>query len=241
MPHRWNEFAETRRRQIETGIDLTFNRVFTPYFKALFQRMQPATVLEIGAGTGHLARRLAPAVRQYVAIEPSPGMCRQAHTVLADTSVRLSEDSLESYAGKACFDLVFSHMCLHVVEDLDHFLTLLEARLGPTGRFSLSLPHPAFYNDYKKFIAPGDYRYLTERRVSASFSISLDPGARIEGVPYHHRPLSRYFSALNSAGLCVTELDEISPSADIESLYGKPWEFPRYLVLGGARETRERA
>ena len=54
MPNRWCDSAELRRSQIESGLDLTFNEVFKPIFVEKISSLNPARILEVGAGTGHL-------------------------------------------------------------------------------------------------------------------------------------------------------------------------------------------
>lgn len=73
MPHRWSNSAELRRKQIESGRDITFNHVFAP--TDLVDRLSdlsPHSVIEIGAGTGHLSRALSDSGFSVTAIEPSP-------------------------------------------------------------------------------------------------------------------------------------------------------------------------
>jgi len=235
MTHRWNDAAETRKRQIESGIDLTFSKVFVPYFQRKISELKPKRVLEIGGGTGHLAAVLSSAVEHYVMIEPSPGMFAVATHVLLATDVELHNCTIEVFKNPASFDLVLSHMCIQTVANSDMFLLSSARHVHARGKLLLSLPHPAFYNEYKKFFDPQTFRYIRQRSGTVNFSITLDPEEVIQGVPYHHRPVSEYISSFSSAGLCVSSLDEIYPSQEIQSLYGQNWENPRYMVIGGIR------
>jgi SAM-dependent methyltransferase len=234
MPNRWNDSARLRASQIEAGLDLTFSKVFVPLFVDEVRKLAPATILEAGGGTGHLARSLFSYSDSYTVVEPSLGMYLQAQEVLAGLPVSVCNSSLEDFAADGGeFDFVLSHMCVHTVDNLDGFLSALASVLNGRGRYSISLPHPVFYNDYKQFFPPNTFNYIEERTEVVSFSVTLDQSHPISGVPYHHRPISTYVSSLSSAGLCVTSFDEIFPSASVQALYGKPWQSPRYLVLGG--------
>jgi len=238
MPRRWDDNARIRANQIDSGLDLTFSKVFVPFFKNALCQKQPKTVLEVGGGTGHLARELVQHGRRYVLIEPSAGMYSVACETLKGTDIELYNQAVQEFSKcDRQFDVVLSHLCMQVIPDITVFLNALACTLAPNGSYLLSFPHPAFYNDYKRFFPPDSFRYMEERAATVSFTVTLDPNTAIEGVPYHHRPISTYFAALSNAGLVVRSFDEIYPSAEIQKLYGAPWLNPRYLVIGGERAS----
>jgi hypothetical protein len=124
-------------------------------------------------------------------------------------------------------------MCLQAIGDYVAFLQAVESKLAIGGAFLLSIPHPAFFNDYKKVIQPREFQYMREKSALIDFQITLDSQGTIEQVPYFHRSLTNYISALANAGLNLSFFKEIFPTAEIQALYGKPWSTPRYLLLGG--------
>lgn len=196
----------------------------------------PKTILEIGGGTGHLARELSRQVSQYVLVEPSAGMYSVACKTLDGTDIELCNQTVQEFSkSDRHFDLVLSHLCIQATSDVNAFLVALARTLTASGTFLLSLPHPAFYNDYKKFFPTETFLYTEEIATMVTFTLTLDPGTEIKGVPYYHRPISKYISALSHAGLAVSSMDEIYPSDEIQKLYGAPWRTPRYPVLGGHR------
>lgn len=233
MPRPWDDVAVVRQQQIESGRDLTFSRVFVPYYRELISALAPSSILEVGGGTGHLARSLSDIPKKYVMIEPSQGMYGVACEVLVDAPVEIHNCSIEAFPEDGQFDLVLSHICVQAVGEIWGFLGALAKQVSANGIILISLPHPAFYNDYKEFFPRKEFRYIDEQSKRVSFSITLDPNQAIVDVPYNHRPLSRYVSHLANAGLCLTYLEEIYPAKDIRELYGRPWADPRYLVLGG--------
>jgi SAM-dependent methyltransferase len=231
MPERWNKAAALRREQIESGLDITFNQVFVPYYLERVKALRPRKVLEVGCGTGHLSVRLIAACSYLEALEPSPGMHAIAKDILRNSPVELHNTAIEGFRSKHRFDLVVSHLCAQVVADIDAFCSACAATLAPHGRFLFSLPHPCFWNDYKEFFPRENYRYMEEQFASVTLRITKDPDRPITGIPYYHRPLGRYITALNKCGLALTDLDEIVPSKKIQNLYGEEWRFPRYCVL----------
>jgi SAM-dependent methyltransferase len=231
MPNRWDDFAEIRKIQIESGNDITFSKVFIPYYLNLINELHPNSLLEVGCGTGHLSATLSSHVKTSIAIEPSAGMYAVAKSVLRKNNVQLLHLRVEEYREQNTFDLVISHMCLHLVENLEGFVSSVHALMGIDSDFVFAIPHPCFYNEYKHFFPPSDYHYMRELTKIVSFTITKDPNTQISGVPYTHRPLSIYFSVLKACDLSVVNFEEIFPGPDIQSLYGVEWDFPRYCVF----------
>jgi hypothetical protein len=126
-----------------------------------------------------------------------------------------------------------SHMCLQTVADCVGFLGAAARRLASGGVFVISIPHPAFFNEYKQVLPVGSFNYMVEQNALIDFAISLDPLSIIRQVPYFHRSLSYYLSAFANAGLSITYMNEIFPSPRVQALYGGQWKTPRYLLLGG--------
>lgn len=230
MPHRWSDAAEIRRLQIESGLDLTFCEVFLPLFINKIQSLSSRRALEIGAGTGHLAKAVQALGIDVTAIEPSPGMHAVAADVLADTQVRLINCSSNELDQSLKFDVVYSHMVAHVVEDLHDFYASAAVHLGSGGHFIFSVPHPCFYNDYKNYFGE-EYRYIEPMKKTISFTITKDPTNPITDIPYHHRPLSIYINELLAVGLALDGFDEVYPGPGVEAQYGAPWLVPRYCVF----------
>src|SRR6185437_16039007 len=93
----WREIAKLRSVQIESGLDLTFSKVFVPYFQNLITRLKPKKILEVGGGTGHLAKILSDISQKYVMVEPSIGMYHSARNVLAGTQVEIFNSAIETF------------------------------------------------------------------------------------------------------------------------------------------------
>lgn len=230
MPHRWCASAEIRRKQIESGVDLTFVEVFKPLFVKWVCDLQPSRAIEIGAGTGHLSQALVSAGFPITAIEPSPGMYEIACDVLAGTDVQLVNCSSFELEESEPFDVAFSHLVAHVVEDLEGFLKSVSAHISEGGYFLFSIPHPCFYNAYKKFFGD-EYNYMEQLRKEVSFAVTNDPENTITGVPYHHRPISSYMNSICAAGLLLSRFHEVYPPKELQLKYGALWENPRYCTF----------
>lgn len=230
MPTKWCDSADTRREQIESGLDLTFNVVFKPYYKKQIIELPHNQILEVGAGTGHLAKEISQLNCNYTAIEPSAGMFRVAGEVLENTKVNLINCSSFTLALAVKYDIALSHLVAHVVDDISEFLSAITTHIEVGGYLIFSIPHPCFYNDYKKFFGE-EYCYMKSMSKNVSFFISLDKKNPIFDVPYHHRPVSAYINALHETGFILETFDEIFPDDEIQAKYDKIWDSPRYCVF----------
>ena len=230
MPHRWCNSAKIRREQIESGVDLTFNEVFKPLMVDRVSNLSPKKILEIGAGTGHLSKELFNLGFSVTAIEPSLGMYHVAQEVLKKTSVKLINSTSFELDKQCLYDVSFSHLVAHVVDDLIIFFKSVGKHLGTGGHFIFSIPHPCFYNEYKKFFGE-EYNYMIPMTKNVSFTITNDSTNLISDVPYHHRPLSEYINSLVKSGFAIDGFDETYPDDEIQKKYGAKWETPRYCVF----------
>lgn len=230
MPQRWCNSAKLRRSQIESGLDLTFNEVFKPIFINRIAALNPDTILEVGAGTGHLSKELSMYPYKITALEPSPGMFKEAADVLDSSGVTIKKCTSFELEQTNKYDLAFSHLVAQVTDDLQGFFESIASHLKSGSHFLFSIPHPCFYNDYKRFFG-AEYNYMRSSTKSVSFHITKDSNNEISDVPYHHRPLSVYIDSLVSAGFSVEGFDEIYPDIDIQLKYGAPWETPRYCMF----------
>lgn len=230
MPHRWCNSAKIRREQIESGVDLTFNEVFKPLLVNQIKNLSPSNVLEVGAGTGHISKELFDLGFFVTAIEPSAGMYEVAKDVLSLTDVRLLNCTSFELESDEFYQVAFSHLVAHVIDDLSAFFESIGQHLKANSHFIFSIPHPCFYNEYKGFFGD-EYNYMTPMTKNVSFTITKDSQNTISGVPYHHRPLSEYFNKLVESGFAIDGFDETYPEDDIQLKYGAKWESPRYCVF----------
>lgn len=229
----WCDLSVVRKKQIEHNIDITFAEVFLPYYEQNLLKFKGKTLVELGCGTGHLAEHLLKSVdfASYVAIEPSLGMYLIAVEVLQkNKSVKLIHGEITDLDENCLVDVVFSHLVFHVVDDIERLLDDISKRLKQSGQLIFSLPHPCFFNDYKKIFNESEYSYLNIIKKETIFKITHDQNAEIK-VPYIHRPLSFYINLLSNKGFRISEFNEVVPDEQVQKLYNSSWHAPRYCVF----------
>lgn len=110
--------------QAEAFEDPQYNRLFTTESEWLFDRL-PLTsddlVLDVAAGTGHVARRMAPRVRAVVAIDATEAMLEagriEAKRAALKNVVFMQADAARLPFLDASFDIVVSRFAVHHFQD----------------------------------------------------------------------------------------------------------------------------
>ncbi len=104
-------------------------------------KLQPDwDVLEIGVGTGRLARRVLPQCRHLTGIDVSPKTIRRAEDNLKQfpNKTLLCDDFL-TYSFSACYDLVYSSLTFFHIREKQAAISKVARLLKRGGRFALSI------------------------------------------------------------------------------------------------------
>ena len=96
--------------------------------------------LEIGVGTGRLARQVAPRCRSFVGIDLSTKtIARARENLAAFSNVQLAEGDFLSQAFEETFDVILSSLTFMHIREKDAAFRKAYALLAPGGRFVLSI------------------------------------------------------------------------------------------------------
>ncbi len=233
LAREWDQLAEERHRQIESGEDLSFDHVVVPTTWRLFEGADRAVVLDIGSGTGDFTAQLAQVAGRVIAVDPSRASIMLARRVCrAIQNVRFVEASLEEAAS--CLDegpvtAAVAVMTLMTAPDVRGFAKALAALLQTRARFVATLTHPWFWPMYWGYDKEPWFHYEVETFIEAPFVISK---CRTEVRTTHiHRPLEQYLNVFAEEGFRLDALAEPMPPAKVQALYPAPWQFPRFLGL----------
>jgi len=99
--------------------DPRFNRLFTTDSEWLFERLALGPddlVLDVAAGTGHVARSLAPKVRTVVALDATPAMLEQGRRHGVPNVIFMRGDAAALPFVDDSFDVVVSRFAVHHFE-----------------------------------------------------------------------------------------------------------------------------
>jgi SAM-dependent methyltransferase len=197
-------------------------------------------VLDVGAGEGSVARRLADLGAHVVAVEPTHDLLNAAVNIERDAprGINYHGDHVEDLRSLASesVDAALAVLVLHHVGDLDISLTELRRVLRPRGRLVLVIPHP--WSDH-----PGAAWQPVEqgsRRVVGDYSIerfwSTDEEASVRSVGWHHRTVASWLNALSQARFNIVEVREPIGNEPRRPDGGGPWAgVPRFFAVSAQR------
>lgn len=99
-------------------------------------------VVDLGCGTGALTRRLHATLhaRETTGIDRSPRMLEVAQRDPLPDGLRFEVGTVESFAGDAEYDLIFSNAVFHWIEDHRALIARLFAALKPGGQLAFQIP-----------------------------------------------------------------------------------------------------
>ena len=136
--------------------------------------------LDIGGGTGRLSILLADRVGSVVVTDPSAGMVQVAQERIAaaglDDRLRAVRADLVTDPIEGTYDVAWSSMALHHVQDVDALLRSIAGLLVDGGRLAIADldadPEGAFHADKPDFHGHDgfDRQELTERLTRAGFT-----------------------------------------------------------------------
>jgi ubiquinone/menaquinone biosynthesis C-methylase UbiE len=125
--------------------DPEFNQLFTVDSDWLFDRLelQPSDiVLDVAAGTGHVARRFAPKVRAAMAVDATKAMLDRGWIEAKRAALRnvvfMQADAAALPFVDGSFDVVVSRFAVHHFEDPAVQITEMRRVLRPGGRLAVA-------------------------------------------------------------------------------------------------------
>jgi SAM-dependent methyltransferase len=185
-----------------------------PALRALLPELQGLRVLDLGCGFGWFCRwaRAEGAARIH-GIDVSEKMLARARAETQDPAIAYALEDLERVDLPAgAFDLVFSSLTLHYLENLDRLLSRVYRALVPGGHLVFSAEHPI----YTAPTAPGWSTTPAGGKVWPVDSY-LEEGPRstdwlAKGVIKQHRTLANYLNLLLLLGFSLRRIEEWRPT-----------------------------
>ena len=121
--------------------DPRYNRLFTTDSEWLFERVPLDSgdlVLDVAAGTGHVARRLAPHVRTVVALDATRAMLEQGREHAPPNVLFVRGDAAALPFLDGSFDVVVTRFAIHHFGDPRVQVSEMRRVLRPAGRLAVA-------------------------------------------------------------------------------------------------------
>ncbi len=197
-------------------------------------------IVDLGCGFGWFARYAAEqGAKSVLGFDISERMIDRARRDTGNPTVRYEIADLETLElPPASFDLAYSSLAFHYVEDFDRLAATVHAALVPRGDFVFTIEHPIY-------MAPRDPAWTTDvegRRIWPLDSY-LREGKRTtdwlaKGVVKYHRTLGTTLNTLIAKGFSIRHVEEWRPSD--EQLNRHPeWaeemDRPMFLLISAQR------
>ena len=210
-----------------------------PALRAMLPDLRGRCVVDLGCGFGWFCRfAREAAAREVLGIDVSENMLARARRMTSDPAVGYRQADLETLSLAAdAFDLAYSSLALHYLENLPALLSQICNALKPGGRFVFSVEHPLM-------TAPSMQGWRTEgERQVWPVDRYLDEGPRTtdwlaKGVVKQHRTIATYLNLLIAAGFSILKMEEWGPS-EAQIAAHPEWacerERPPFLLVSAGR------
>ena len=211
-----------------------------PSLRAMLPDLCGRSVLDLGCGFGWFCRFAAEqGAARVLGIDVSENMLHRARQMTRHGAVTYRRADAERLdLPEAPFDLVYSSLTLHYIENLDALLATLHRALAPGGAFVASVEHPI----YTAPTRPG-WVVDAERRKTWPIDGYQIEGPRTtdwlaKGVIKQHRTIGTYVHMLLRLGFTLTHLEEWGPTeAQIaaQPTLAEERDRPMFLLLAARR------
>jgi SAM-dependent methyltransferase len=202
--------------------------------------MRDLHVLDLGCGYGWFCRwaREEGAAR-VLGIDVSERMLQRAAADTRDPAITYVRADLETVAlPRDAFDLAYSSLALHYIENLAGLIAGVGDALLPGGMFVFSVEHPIY-------TASSEPDWISDRTGRTVWPVSryLDEGPRqtdwlAKGVIKQHRTIATYLNLLLGAGMAVTYVEEWAPTPEqiaAEPAWSRERDRPPFLIIAAAK------
>ena len=187
-----------------------------PTLRAMLPDLRGNGIVDLGCGFGWFCRWVREAgAASVLGLDVSEKMLTRARADTSDQGISYRRADLERLdLPAASFDLAYSALALHYLENLDTALAAVHRALAPGGALVFSVEHPI----YTAPVAPG-WTMAADGRKTWPVDHYLAEGARstdwlASGVIKHHRTVATYLNALIQTGFSIRRVEEWGPSAE---------------------------
>lgn len=178
------------------------------------------SVLDYGCGSGEFTKILSEFYPDVVGADVSAAMVELAREAAPEMEF-LVWDYREKYPKNRKFDVIFSKLVLHFIEDLDEFARVLYGLLKPGGVIVLATTHPLYSKrEAGKYFETSKYQ----------FDVHGNKGLAV----FLHRSFEGHIEPFLRNGLVLSGISEPAIPKEITKKYGVrrvKMTTPKRLIL----------
>ncbi|WP_428493159.1 class I SAM-dependent methyltransferase [Rhodopila sp.] len=207
-----------------------------PALQSLLPNLNGLKIVDLGCGFGWFCRwARQQGAAQVLGLDISDKMLARATAATSDTTIIYAKADMEKLnLPRASFDLAYSSLALHYVEDLAGLMANVHDAILPGGRLIFSIEHPIY-------MAPENPRWLvgSDGRKIWPLDSYLNEGRRIsdwlaKGVIKQHRTIGTTLNMLIHTGFTITHVEEWGPTArqiDAMPELAEERERPMFMLI----------
>lgn len=217
-----------------------------PTMRAMLPDVRNLDILDLGCGFGWFCRWAADqGAKSVLGLDLSERMLARARALgsaVADGRVRYEIADLEILdLPTAAFDLAYSSLAFHYVEDAARLYAAMHEALRPGGRLVFSTEHPIYMAPtHPDWVADADSRAIWPLdHYAVEGPRTTDWLAK--GVVKHHRKLATTLNTLIACGFVIDHVEEFCPSsAQIAEHpeWGVEVHRPMFLLVSARRSDQ---
>jgi len=212
-----------------------------PALRALLPDLAGKRVVDLGCGFGWFCRwAAAQGAAQVLGLDVSENMLARARAASAHEIVYERADLETLSLPEASFDLAYSSLAFHYVENVAGLLATVHRALGPGGKLVFSVEHPI----YTAPSHPGWVMDAPGRRTWPIDGYSSE-GSRTtdwlaKGVVKQHRTIGTTLNLLIRAGFAIAHVEDFAPTAaqiQANPALAEERERPMFLLVAAGRQA----
>ncbi|WP_133646765.1 class I SAM-dependent methyltransferase [Paraburkholderia flava] len=216
-----------------------------PALQAMLPPVTGSSIVDLGCGYGWFCRWARDAgASSVLGIDVSERMLERAQTFdkdRIDPAIRYERADLETLAlPHASFDLAYSSLAFHYVENLVTLLRTIHRALVPDGMLVFSVEHPVYMASRHPGWIVDAHGHKTWPLDSYQFEGPRVTNWFTDGVIKQHRTLGTLLNTLIETGFAIAHVDEWGPTdAQIAALpaLAEERERPMMLLVAARRES----
>jgi len=205
-----------------------------PAIRAMLPDLRDKRVVDLGCGFGWASRWMREqGAASVLGLDLSQNMIERARRDTPDPAIEYRIADLDDLQlPPAAFDLAYSALTFHYVEDFARLIATLVQSLAPGGHLVFTIEHPIYMAAAKP-----DWLRDADGRLTWPVNGYSEEGERrtdwfAKGVLKHHRTLATTLNTLIEAGLRIDRIDEFAPTAaQIAALPALAEELERPMML----------
>lgn len=226
--------------RLERSVDGLDGAAEWPALRAMLPDVRGLRILDLGCGFGWFCRwAREQGAAQVLGLDVSENMLARARAATTDAAITYYRADLESAELPAeAFDLAYSSLALHYLEDLPSLLAKVHRALVPGAALVFSVEHPIY-------TAPSQPGWQVDARGHMTWPLDgyQSEGRRTTnwlapGVIKQHRTLGTYLNLLIGCGFAITHVEEWAPS-DAQLASRPEWaeerDRPMFLLVSARR------